>query len=360
MELENIINEQLASMDLSQLQELLGAVQEQGAIFHDMGLAQILASLLKGETVFSWDEILSALSSFFFYQVQSSLTFAVEVFAVCILIGLLENISSSFSENASSKLGALVCSLIIIVLCLRDFLNIYNLCADSATLMVRTMQVLLPILVPLLIAMGGVTAGSILNPVMMGAITILSTIILSCVLPAVFISCVFLLINCLSEKDYIKKMAKFLRGFAVFLMGLTITVFTGLTSIQGIVSKSADGMLMKTAQFSIDNFIPIVGGFAADSVDLIMSCTGMIKNGVGVMGLLIIVSLMLIPLVKILAIALIYKVLAMVLEPISGRRMSDCIDEMGNAVITLSVILILTGILFFIFLAVLISVGRAV
>lgn len=360
MELENLINEQLSSMDLSQLQQLLGAVNEQGSLFHNMGLGDILTSLLKGETVFSWDEVLSALSSFFFSQVQSSLTFAIEVFAVCILIGLLTNISSSFSENASSKLGALVCSLIIIVLCMRDFMNVYNLCADSVTLMVRTMQVLLPIMIPLLIAMGGVTAGGILNPVIMGAITILSTVVLSCIMPAVFISCVFFLINSLSEKDYIRKLAKFLRGFAIFLMGLTVTVFSGLTSIQGIVAKTADGMLIKTAQYSIDNFIPIVGGFAADSVDLIMSCTGMIKNGVGVVGLLIIVTLMLIPLVKLLVVALIYKVLAIVMEPIGGKRMSDCIDDMGSAVITLSAILILTGILFFIFLAVLISVGRAV
>jgi len=167
-------------------------------------------------------------------------------------------------------------------------------------------------------------------------------------------------VNSLSGKDYIKKLAKFLRAAAIFLMGLTVTVFSALTSIQGVISKSADGMLMKTAQFSIDNFIPIIGGFAADSVDLILSCTQMIKNGVGVVGLLIIVSLMLIPLIKLLAAALIYKVLAIVLEPISGKRISDCVDDIGNSVITLSVILILTGILFFIFLAVLISVGRAV
>ncbi|WP_130863703.1 stage III sporulation protein AE [Bacilliculturomica massiliensis] len=360
MELENIINEQLSSMDLSQLQELLGAVQQNGSLFHGMGLGDVLSSLIRGETVFSWDEVLSGLASFFFAQVQSSLTLAVEVFAVCILIGMLESVSSSFSDNASSKLGVLVCTLIIVVLCVRDFLNIYNMCADSAALMVRTMQVLLPILVPLLIAMGGVTAGSILNPVIMGAITILSTVILSCIMPAVFISCVFLLVNSLSGKDYIKKLAKFLRAAAIFLMGLTVTVFSALTSIQGVISKSADGMLMKTAQFSIDNFIPIIGGFAADSVDLILSCTQMIKNGVGVVGLLIIVSLMLIPLIKLLASALIYKVLAIVLEPISGKRISDCVDDIGNSVITLSVILILTGILFFIFLAVLISVGRTV
>lgn len=360
MELENIINEQLSAMDLSQLQELLGVVEEQGSLFKSMGPVDIINSLLHGESIFQWDQVLSGLSAFFFSQVQGSLTLAIEVFAMCILIGLLNNMSSSFSENAASKLGALVCSLIIIVLCLRDFVNIYNLCADSVTLMVRAMQILLPILIPLLLAMGGVTAGSILNPVIMGAIAILSTVILSYIMPAVFMACVFVLVNSLSEKDYIKKLAKFLRGFAMFLMGLTVTLFSGLISIQGVVTKSADGMLMKTAQFSIDNFIPIIGGFAADSVDLILSCTTIIKNGVGVAGLLIIVTLMVIPMIKIFAIAVIYKVLAVVLEPISGKKISDCIDDVGNTVITLGVVLLLTGILFFIFLAILVSMGRAV
>lgn len=360
MELENIINEQLDSMDLSQLQELMNGVSRDGTLFSGMSVGDILMSLVRGESLFTWDEVIHALSSLFFAQVQASLTFAIEVFAICILIGILSNISSSFSENAASQLGSLVCGLVITVLCMRDFLNVYNLCADSVTLMVRAMQVILPILVPLLIAMGGVTAGSVMNPVIMGAIAILSTVILSFILPAVFVSSVFFLINSLSEKDYIKKLAKFLRTAAVFITGLAITIFSGLTSIQGVVTKSADGMLMKTAQFSIDNFIPIIGGFAADSMDLILSCTAIIKNGIGVAGLLIISGLMLLPLVKLLATALIYKVLAVALEPVSGRRISDCIDEMGNAVVTLLVILILTGILFFIFLAILISVGRTV
>lgn len=360
METENLINEQLAAMDLSQLEELLGAVEAQGGLFSGISLRQVLTALVRGEAVFTWDQVLVPLRDFFFAQIQSSLTVAVEIFAVCILIGLLENMASSFGRQGASRLGSLVCGMVVIVLCMADFENLYQLCGDSVGLMVRAMQVLLPILIPLLLAMGGVTAGTLLNPAVMSGIAVLSTVIKSAVLPAVFVSCVFFMVNMMTEKEYIKKLAQFLRGAAVFGMGLSMSLFSALVSLQGLAAKTTDGMLFKTAQYSIDNFIPIIGGFAADSLDLIRSCTGVIRNGVGIVGFLVLITLMSVPVIKLLAAAVIYKVLAALLEPVAGRRTADCIDSVGTGVIILSVILILTGILFIIFLAILLSMGKAV
>lgn len=360
MEPENLINEQLAAMDLSQLEELLGAVQKQENIFPDLSLGHILGALLRGEAVFTWEQILVPLRNFFFAQIQDSLTFAVEIFAVCILIGLLENLSSSFERQGAAKLGSLVCGMVIMALCLRDLGSLYNVCADAVTLMAGTMQILLPLLIPLLYAMGGVTAGTFLDPAVMGGIALLATVVKNAVMPAVFVSCVFFTVNMLAEKDYIKKLAQFLKNAAVFGLGLAVTLFSGLVSVQGLMAKTADGMLVKTAQYSIDNFIPVIGGFAADSLDLVRSCTGVIRNGFGIIGVLILITVMSVPIIKLLAAAVIYKVLAVVLEPAAGKRISDCIDSVGSGIILFSVILLLTGILFLIFLAILLSMGKAV
>src|SRR5699024_1265396 len=115
------------------------------------------------------------------------------------------------------------------------------------------------------------------------------------------------------------KLSGFLRKGAIFLTGLIITVFTGITALQGVVTKSADGILINTARFSIDNFVPIVGGFAADSLDMVISCIGLIKNAVGLIGILIIISLLAVPVIKLLSIAVIYKVIAIAAEPVATR-----------------------------------------
>ena len=116
-----------------------------------------------------------------------------------------------------------------------------------------------------------------------------------------------------------KKLSSFLRKGSIFLTGLLITIFTGITAIQGIITKSADGILINTAKFSIDNFVPIVGGFAADSLEMVISCIGLIKNAIGIIGIIIILSMLIVPVIKLLSVAVIYKVIAIAAEPIATK-----------------------------------------
>jgi len=223
--------------------------------------------------------------------------------------------------------------------------------------MTGTMQILLPILIPLMVSMGGFTSGSILNPVILGAITLFNTVLQKFILPAIFISAIFILVNSMTDRDYVNKLAHFLRGAATFSTGLAVTFFTGLTAIQGIVTQSADGLLVNTARYSINNFVPIVGGFAADSIDMVLGCIGIIKTGVGILGVILIVCLLAIPLLKIIAIAVIYKITAIIIEPIGNKQVSNALNEMGNSVITMAVVLFLTTLMFLIFLTIVIGIG---
>ena len=189
--------------------------------------------------------------------------------------------------------------------------------------MAHSMEILLPVMIPLLVAMGGISSGSILDPAVAGAVTGFSALMEHIVLPLVFLSAVFTMINSITEKDYVKKLAGFLRKGTIFLTGLAVTVFTGIAAIQGMVTKAADGILINTTKFSLDNFVPIVGGFAADSLDMVISCVGLIKNAIGVAGILLILALLVIPVLKILAVAVIYKITAIAAEPVASKNISD-------------------------------------
>ena len=149
----------------------------------------------------------------------------------------------------------------------------------------------------------------------------------------------------------------FLRKVAIFATGFIVTVFSGITAIQGIVTKSADGLLVNTARFSISNFVPIVGKFASDSVDMVLSCGALIKNSIGLLGIIIIICLLTGPVIKMIAIAVIYKITAVLAEPVATKQISSTLNEMGSSVITMTVILGLSALMFLIFLTIIISIG---
>lgn len=357
MSVESIVNEQLDSMDMKEIEELFDIATSKGTVFGDTSPGEIIRSILQGDPIFSFEDIISTISNYFMHEIYGSILLGVQLVVVCIIIGLLKNLADSFSEDTVSNLGVIVCSCCVMVLCLKSFMDIYQICSNAVDTMTVTMQALLPILVPLLITMGGFTSGGILNPFIVTAITIFNSVLQRLIMPAIYISCIFILVNSLSEKDYVKKLALLIRGMAVTVMGLLVTLFSGLTIVQGLVTKTADGMLAKTAKYSVDNFVPIVGGFAADSLDLILSCAAIIKNGIGIFGLMIIITLLVIPMIKILAVALVFKISAVVIEPIGNKTISDCVNEVGNTVITLAIILFLVAMMFIIFLSIIIGIG---
>ncbi len=357
MDYINIINEQLESMDIEALEELAGIKNSLG--ISDLNVGGIISRLLNGEPLFQIEKILDAILGFFFGEITSAIYLGVQILAVCILMALMTNLSSAFGNAAASTIGSMACSCVVIAMCLFSFRDIYQLSEGVIYNMAMFMQALIPVLLPLIIAVGGLSSAGILSPSIITSVVIFSTLIQKVILPLLFSSCVFILGNSLADRDYIKKLALLLRSAAIFIVGFAVTLFSGLTAIQGFVTKNADGMLIKTAKFSVDNLIPIVGGFAADSLDMVLSCTAIIKNSLGVFGLITIILMLALPLIKIFAVALVYKVTATLVEPIGNKVISDCLNEMGNTVVLLGLMILLCGVLFLIFIGILISVGIA-
>ncbi|MDD2217664.1 MAG: stage III sporulation protein AE [Eubacteriales bacterium] len=356
MDYKEYIAERLNELKLNELEEILRSTETP---FSDITGESLIENFVSGKAIFDTDVLINSFKDLLLFEIKSAMILAAQIIAVCIFIGLLKSISSSFGEKTVSNIGLLVCSFFVIALCMKNFTYTYDLCADTIATMTYTMQILLPILIPLLISMGGITSGSLLNPLMIASITAFNTLLLKVMLPMIFVSTVFFLINGMTEKSYVKTLASFLRSAAAIATGFCATIFSGLTLIQGFVAKSADGLLINTARFSLSNFVPIVGGFAADSVDMVLSCIAIIKSGIGVLGIIVICSLLIMPIIKLLALAIIYKFTAIITEPIGEKNISESLNEMGNATATLVVILILTSMMFLIFISVLIGIGGA-
>lgn len=358
MDYNSILKEQMDALDLSELENIMDdASLTTNGIFSPLSTDEIIQSFMDGKPLFDSEVIMKNLLDVFLYEVQSGLILGVEIISICIVMGLLRNFSNSFGDKPVSTLGTVVCSCLVITLCLKNFMTTYAACAETLGIMTKTMQILMPIMIPLLISMGGFSSGGVLNPVIIGAITAFNTALQTFILPILFLSSIFILINSLTDKDYVGRLAVFLRRAAIFFTGLAVTVFAGMTAIQGLVTKTADGLLVNTARYSVDNFVPIVGGFAADSIDMVLSCVAVIKNGIGVLGIIIILCLLTAPVLKILAIAVIYKITAVLTDPIGNKQISNCLNEMGSAVITMAVIIGLCALMFLIFLTIIISIG---
>src|SRR5699024_8250412 len=97
-------------------------------------------------------------------------------------------------------------------------------------------------------------------------------------LPILLLSALLLIISSLNENYQVSHLANLLRNIGMGIMGVFLTVFLGVLSVQGSVSAIQDGIAMKTAKFITGNFIPVVGRTFTDAADTILSATLLLKN----------------------------------------------------------------------------------
>ena len=359
MDYEKILEEQMNNVvdpeQTGRISENAGRITE--GLTDGFTLENIMEATLNGESIFNNQQLIDGLKSLLLYEIRAALVLGVEILIICIIIGLLRNLSSSFGKITMSDISLLVCTMIIIGISLNSFRLAYELAIDSVTTMVSTMEILTPVLLGILISTGSIASGTIMSPVVIGAVTGTGIILKRIILPAMFAATVLALVNCLTEKDYVNKLSKLLRNAALAVTGLILAVLSGIISVQGLITDASDGLLINTAKYSLSTFIPIVGGFTADTAELFVRCMSTIKSIVGVFGIVTLVLVILTPLIKLLVIALIYKVTAAAAEPICDSKISDGLNDMGSCIVSLGAVLFFAALLFIIFITVIIGMG---
>lgn len=361
MNYKEIIEKQLNNViDWEEFEKISRQTKEiSGGLSDQFSLENILEATLNGESFFNNQEAIQGLKELFLYEIKSSLVLCIEILIICIVIGLLKNIGSSFGNTSLADISMLVCTMVIIGISINSFRITYNLALDSLSTMVSTMEIISPVLLGILIATGSITSGTILSPVILGSVTGFGIILKKIILPALFTATILGLINCLTEKDYVNKLSKLIRNAAVIATGLILAILSGIISVQGLITETSDGLLINTAKYSLSTFIPIVGGFTSDTVELFIKCMGSIKSVVGVFGILTLIMLILVPLLKIIIVAVIYKLTAAVTEPISERKISDGLNEMGSCLISVASVIFFAALLFIIFITTIVKIGGA-
>ena len=253
MDYKEILKEQFHNVvDLDQIDEISKETYELSeGLSESFSLEKILESTLNGESFFHNQELISGIQDLALYEIRNAMILGVEILIICVVIGLLKNLSASFGSKSMSDISMLVCTMVIIGISMNSFRIVYQLALDSVSVMVSTMEILTPILLGIMISTGAVTSGSILSPVIIGSVTGFGVILKKIILPALFVATILGLINCLTEKDYVNKLGKLIRNASLIVTGLIIAVLTGIITIQGLITETSDSLLMSAAKYSL-------------------------------------------------------------------------------------------------------------
>lgn len=302
--------------------------QYTGEFFEDIDISDILNSAIKGEIDNSniYKKILSKLGN----EVQNGVKSLACILAIIIIYSILKSISESLENDNISKLIYYVQYIAIITVIMSNFSDIITLVKDTTTNLIGFMNTLIPVLISLMLHTGSITTTSILEPIILFMINFIGNLIQNILMPIILIITSISIISKISDRVQIDKISKFLKSSTIWFLGIVLTIFVGVVSLEGTLASSVDGITAKTAKAIVSSAVPIVGKILGDVVDSVLGCGLILKNAVGFVGVIVIIGICIMPILKLTVLTFSYKLVASISEVIADSKIVKLLDEIGD------------------------------
>ena len=359
-ELTTITNDEEVESKLNSLYDYINTMKSDVELVNELDPISYIQSYIEtGEGNLSFSTIINAVISLFFREVKTVLSLAFSIVAIGIICSLFKNIQSSFSSEGVSQVAFYACYAILIILLSKTFIISISLAKDVIVQITSFMDKVLPVLVVMLAAAGGLTQAT-MDPIILGATILIPKIYMNVIIPLILITFVLQFTNNISTESKLSNLCSMVKKSTVWLQGIILTIFIGILTIRGITSSTIDAVTLKTTKFAVDNFIPIVGKSFSDAISSVAGYSLIIKNAIGSIGLIVIILIILYPIIKLVLSSLIFKLSASLLEPITDKRITSSIAAAGESLVLIMSCVLSVSIMFFILIAIMISAGKFV
>ena len=250
--------------------------------------------------------------------------------AIIVIHSILKSISESLENDNISKLIYYAQYILIVTIIMSNFSEIVKLVQNTTINLVAFMNMLVPLLITLMMYTGSIATSGLIEPIILFMINFVGNLIQSVIIPLVLIFTSLVVISKLTDKVKIDKLSKFLKSGIVWVLTIILTIFVGIVSLEGTLSSSVDGITAKTTKAVVSSAIPVVGKILGDAVDTVLGCGIILKNAVGLVGVIIVIGICIMPIIKLAFLTLTYKLLAVVTQAIADEKITSLLEQIGD------------------------------
>ncbi|RKN84704.1 stage III sporulation protein AE [Paenibacillus ginsengarvi] len=355
---DTIIREQAERLPTGQVETYWKQIMnEYGGYFPDKP-SSFTEMLVPGGNGFGIRSIAEAAGKYLLHEILLSGKLLASIVILTVFSMILESLQSAFERSNVSKVAYAITYMVLLLIAIGSFSLAIGYAKSAITSMIQFMMAMIPLMLTLLGSMGNVTSVAVLHPLIVFMIHVVGTLIYTVVFPLLFFSAVLNIVSSISDKYKVTQLAGLLRNIALAILGIIVTVFLGVISIEGGTSAVADGVTIRTAKYLTGNFVPVVGRLFSDASETVIGASLLVKNAVGLSGVVILVFLCAFPALKIMALALIYNVSAAVLQPLGSNPIIGCLQTIGKSLIYVFAALAAVGFMFFLSVTIIIAASN--
>ncbi len=317
-----------------------------------------LMDVVKGDSKATFSDWGGGLLKFFAAELIANGRLLGMLILLTVFSAVLNTLQTSFEQSNVSKVASAIVVMVLVLFAISSFHTVAGYIIAAIGTISDFLMAIIPVLIAMTATSGGVLSASFLHPIMLFFINTSVLLVQYVVIRVLFFSTILGIVNELSDQIKVSSIATLMRTVGIWLLGIVMTVFMAVLSIQGIASAVADGVGMRTAKYVSSNFIPVVGKMLTDATDTVANASVLLKNSIGIFGLIVLFVIIVFPAIKIFVIALLYRIAAAVLQPIGDRVVVKSLEVIGKNLIYLFAAYVLVGFMFFLAVTIIIATGN--
>jgi stage III sporulation protein AE len=349
------VERNLVNINLSELEGFFAGLEDNAGF--GQSARALIQGIIRGEQKFSIDTVYRALLGSLRRNFLQIIPALVTIIIIGILYSVSTGLSSGFVRESTNDVIYYVCYGAVIVLVFFLLNSVIVSVRNTVAGLDRLVGIIFPILLTLITALGGAGSASVYQPMMAIFSTTIIRLINFFIMPLFFATIIFTVVGNLSQNVRLDKLTKTTKSIAEWTLGIVFGLFFTFITAQGIVGAAYDTISIRSAKFALSSYVPILGGYLSEGFDLVLASCILIKNAVGLTGLIILFLTVLTPLIKVLVLIFGLRIASSILEPLGEKRISELLHALSKN-LTLLVTIIL-GLAFIIFTVIMLIIYTA-
>ncbi|MDE7395887.1 MAG: stage III sporulation protein AE [Clostridiales bacterium] len=354
-EVEEIVEE----IDLSELEAYLATLSgEQLSILAPSGIKNRIKAMIGGNMHADSTSFLSYIGALLGENVLRILPTILAVIAIAVAFNVLSSLRGKFAADSVQNIVYFACVSLLIVLLFAQVFAVFSAVKSTVQTLQKQMRLLFPILLTLMTAIGAGSSVAVYRPGVAILSSGIASLITAIVLPAFIVSVVLTAIGHLTDGVKLGKLSDFFGSASKWLLGTAFFLVSAFMAVQGITASVYDGVSVRTAKFALSKYVPVIGGYLSDGLNLVMSGSVLVKNAVGSTAMILLFLSVLPIVVQIVVLSLGLRFAAAVSEPLGDSRISGLIEGIAKNLTMLVAVVLAVAFLYFIFLVLIVCTGN--
>ena len=313
-------------LDYGEIEDVLSGIMGKEVNFSGM-----VEEMMRGDSIFSKRNLMEFLGNVVLEQLKIHSQTIGYLLLLIVSAALIAAVSKAFRNRQISDMGFYMIFLLLFLIMMKSFGACYVTAEKAIGDIIRFMRVLMPAYLMAAALSSYRTSAVVYYEGFLLLVYYLQKLVEVFLLPAIRCYVLLSMLGYLGKDEMFSKGREGLKKLILWTLKAMIGVSAGLQMIQGMISPAVDEMKHTVFSKGVSS-LGNIGNVAQNVTDVILGSSALLKNGIGVVAAVIVVSICLVPVVEVACYVVFYHVLSMVAEPVSDKRLTGAIEQMGEGI----------------------------